>query len=187
MMKKHVFIALILTLFLLPFKNVNAQLDLGIKAGANFANISDLRDNGTRTGFVAGVFGGGKLGKKWALQGELLYSQQGSKLDVFEFDVDYVNVPIIFKRYLGLGFNIQFGPQFGFVVDDNIDKLPNNIQADIEAKEFDLSGAVGLGFDFIFGIRVDARYQFGLLKVTDTSAYQGQNQVFSLCLGYSFL
>ena len=161
-------------------------IDLGIKVGANFANITDASNFDSKTGFVAGAFLGLKFSEKFAIQPELLYSQQGADFDEGEFDLSYINVPIIFKYYLVQGLNIQAGPQFGFVVDDKIsfDGIVDGIESGVEANSFDTTGVVGLGYDFPLGIRVDARYNFGLTEVVDDG---GKNSVISLAVGYSFL
>lgn len=159
-------------------------IDLGIKVGANFANITDASNFDSKTGFVAGAFLGLKFSEKFAIQPELLYSQQGAKLDGGDFDLSYVNIPIMFKYYLVQGLNIQAGPQFGFVVDDKISGVFGDIGDNIETNDFDTTGVVGLGYDFPLGIRVDARYNFGLTEVADNG---GKNSVISLAVGYSFL
>ncbi len=159
-------------------------IDFGLKAGMNFANINDAAEGlDTRTGFHAGVFLGLKFNDKIALQPELLYSQQGAEFDTGKFDLDYVNIPVVLKYYLIQGLNIQLGPQFGFVVNDNISF--EGIAADAEAEKFDLSGIVGAGYDLPLGLRIDARYNFGFSEVVKNS--DGKNGVFSLALGFSFL
>lgn len=184
-MKILSFLSIVFLLF--SFTVASAQIDLGFKGGANFASVSDAANQGTKTGFVFGVFGGTKLGDKFAWQAELLYSQQGSKLNLFNFDTDYLNIPIIFKQYPLLGFNIQFGPQFGFIVNDNSSSISETIQSDFEYKNFDVAGVIGIGYDVFIGLRFDARYQFGFINVTDNSNYAGKNKVFTLSVGYSFL
>ncbi|HZH70094.1 MAG TPA: porin family protein [Flavobacteriaceae bacterium] len=154
-------------------------IDFGIKAGANFSTLTDATGLKNKTGFHGGVFLGLKFNDKIALQPELLYSQQGAEFDMGKVDLNYINVPVIVKYYLVQGLNIQLGPQFGFVVDDNISN------AIFEAEDFDVSGVVGAGYDFPFGIRLDARYNFGFTDVVkDTGS---KNGVFSIALGYSFL
>lgn len=164
------------------------SIDLGIKAGANFANISDASGLSNKTGFQAGIFGGIKFSEKLGIQADLLYSQQGAEFSGGDFDLSYVNVPVVIKYYIFQGLNIQAGPQFGFVVDDNISKVFSSLA---KAETFDLSGVVGAGYDFPFGIRFDARYNFGLTDVVKSSDpgvdAKGKNSVFSLALGYSFL
>lgn len=154
------------------------SLDLGIKLGANFANISDVSNMSSKTGFQGGAFAALKF-QKVAVQADVLYSQQGAKFKFGKFDLDYVNVPIVVKYYLVQGLNVQVGPQFGFLVNDDV--------AEGETKDMDISGVAGLGYDLPFGIRVDARYNFGLTDVSKVAGAEGKNSVFSIALGYSFL
>ncbi|MGF1556389.1 outer membrane beta-barrel protein, partial [Paucihalobacter sp.] len=113
-------LSIILFSLLFSVTTYSQGVDFGIKFGANFANISDASGLDNKTGFHAGAFAALKFNDKVALQGELLYSQQGAKFSPGDFNLDYVNVPVIVKYYLVQGLNIQLGPQFGFLVDDNI-------------------------------------------------------------------
>ncbi|WP_026452012.1 porin family protein [Aequorivita capsosiphonis] len=163
------------------------EIDLGIKAGANFANISDASGLSNKTGFQAGIFAGIKFTDKVGIQADMLYSQQGGDFDFGDFDLTYINVPVVLKYYLFQGLNIQAGPQFGFIVDDKITVDLGDVVTDAKAENFDLSGVVGAGYDFPFGIRLDARYNFGLTDVSKIDGADGKNSVFSVALGYSFL
>lgn len=159
-------------------------LDLGVKAGVNFATINDASSNfDNRTGFHAGVFLAIKFNDKLAIQPEMLYSQQGAEFDIGKFNLDYVNFPVVMKYYVINGLNVQVGPQFGFVVNDEISI--DGIAGDIEAEKFDVGGIIGAGVDMPFGLRIDARYNFGFSDVYNEA--EGKNSVFSLALGYSFL
>ncbi len=179
-MKK--FILLFVTFGLFAVEAQAQGIDLGVKAGVNFANITDASGLSNRTGFVIGAFVGGKLGDKIGIQGDLLYSQQGAKADPEKIDLNYVNVPIVIKYFLTESLNLQAGPQFGFVVDDNIKQVFNNIAT---AESFDLTGVVGLGYDLPMGIRLEGRYNFGLTDVVKNES--GKNTVVTLSVGYSFL
>ncbi len=172
------------TILFISSTATSQEIDLGIKAGANFANISDVDDFSSKTGFQAGIFAGLKFTDKVGIQADLLYSQQGAKFDAGEFDLTYVNVPVVLKYYLVQGLNIQAGPQFGFIVDDNISDVFGNIY---EAEKSDVSGILGAGYDFPFGVRLDARYNFGLSDVSNDVDGKNKNNVFSVALGYSFL
>jgi len=175
-------LAVLVVAILLSTSGFAQGLDFGVKAGANFSSFSDASNVSNKTGFLGGIFAAVKFGDKLAIQPELLYSQQGAEFDTGKIDLNYVNVPVIVKYYLFQGFNLQAGPQFGFVVDDNVSKVFNNVT---EAESFDLTGVLGLGYDFAFGLRFDGRFNFGL---SDTfSEGKGKNSVFSLALGYSFL
>lgn len=167
----------ILSIFVLCFAySVQAQsVDLGVKVGANFSNLNDASNlkYSSKTGLVAGAFVGLNF-NKWGIQPEVLYSKEGGD----SFDLDYINVPIMFKYYLiGNLLNIQAGPQFGFLTSDSVEEQ-------VKTKDFDFSGAAGLGLDLPLGFRVSARYNFGLTDVSDEG---GKNGVFTIAVGYSFL
>jgi hypothetical protein len=184
-MKKLIF--LVATSFF-TMSMFSQELDLGVKAGANFANlidVTDVTDSSSKTGFHAGVFVGLKMSDKIGIQADLLYSQQGAKFDGSEFDLTYVNVPVVLKYYLVQGLNIQAGPQFGFVVDDKFKSVIGDIETSANAESFDLTGVVGLGYDLPMGLRLDGRYNFGLTDVVKDG--KGKNSVISLAIGYSFL
>lgn len=171
------------------------ELDLGLKAGANFSKFSDAKDldMSSKTGFQVGAFAAIRMGNL-AIQPELLYSQQGAKFKSKDIDLNYVNVPVLVKYYIFSGLNVQAGPQFGFVVDDNIGKVFKEINQGVKSNKFDLSGLVGIGLDLPLGIRLDGRYNFGLSKALKSSSEgigtidtSAKNNVFTLSVGYSFL
>jgi len=173
---------LIIAFAFLSISTYSQGLDFGIKAGANFASIKDASNVSNKTGFLVGVFAGVKFNDNVGIQADLLYSQQGADFDPEMIDLNYVNIPVVIKYFVIKGLNIQAGPQFGFIVDDNIKDLPQDIG---EAESFDLTGVLGVGYDFPMGIRADARYNFGLTDIFDGG--DGKNTVVSLSLGYSFL
>jgi len=173
---------LVLVAFLMTGSVFAQGLDFGIKAGANFASISDATGLSNRTGFQFGIFAGAKLNDNLGIQGDLLYSQQGAEVDPDKIDLNYVNVPVVIKYFVAEGLNIQLGPQFGFIVDDNISEVFGNL---VEAESFDLTGVAGIGYDFPMGIRAEARYNFGFTDIIKDS--KGKNSVVSLAVGYSFL
>lgn len=165
-------------------------IDFGIKAGVNFSSITDATGLDNRTGFVAGIFVGGKLGDKLGVQADLLYSQQGAEFSAGEFNLDYVNVPIVLKYFVTDVIHLHGGPQFGVLINDEVQTVVGETINDIATKNFDLSGVVGVGLDLPMGIRVDGRYNFGLSDVPDDPELEftkGKNSVITLSVGYSFL
>ncbi len=173
---------LIVFTILLTTTSFSQGIDFGIKAGVNFSTLTDASNLSNKTGFVGGIFAGIKFSDKVAIQGDLLYSQQGAEFDIGEVDLTYVNIPIVLKYFLIKGLNVQAGPQFGFIVDDNITEVLGDI---LETESFDLTGVVGVGYDLPMDIRVDGRYNFGLTDVFD--GLDGKNSVITLSVGYSFL
>ena len=163
-------------------------IDFGIKAGVNFSKLSDASDFKNQTGFVGGLFAGIDFSNKSGIRIDALYSKQGAKLTEGDFDLNYLNIPVVYKHRLISKLHFQVGPQFGFVLDENINiTQPGGIIDDLDTKNFDISGVVGLGLDMPLGFRLEARYIFGLSDIIDNANYGGKNRVFSLIIGYSLL
>ena len=182
------FIIIVFTV-LLTTTTFGQGIDLGIKAGATFANLTGATDASTKTGFVGGAFLTIKFSDKIAIQGDLLYSQQGAKLELDDINLNYINFPIVLKYYIIKRINIQAGPQFGTVVNDNLGEVfgPNDINS------FDITGIVGIGIDLPLNLRITGRYGFGLSEINfiefegDSKETNSKNSVFSLTAGFSFL
>ena len=182
------FIIIVFTV-LLTTTTFGQGIDLGIKAGATYANLTGTTDASTKSGFVGGAFLTIKFSDKIAIQGDLLYSQQGAKLELDDINLNYINFPIVFKYYIIKRINIQAGPQFGTVVNDNLGEVfgPNDIIS------FDITGVVGIGIDLPLNLRITGRYGFGLSEINfiefegDSKETNSKNSVFSLTAGFSFL
>ena len=182
------FTLLVFTL-LLSTSSFSQGIDLGIKAGATFANLTDVTNASTKTGFVGGAFVTIKFSDKIAIQGDLLYSQQGVELDVDKINLDYINFPLVLKYYIIKRINIQAGPQFGTVINDS---LGGFLGSNIDFNSFDVTGVVGIGVDLPLNFRITGRYGFGLSDISfsdnDLSIdINSKNSVFSLTAGFSFL
>lgn len=181
-----------------------AKFAVGIKAGPNFATIDTKSSPGTnyknRAGFHGGAFVLVKMAKI-GIQPEIIFSQQGSKVEInsenFESNFSYVNIPIILKLYTVAGINLQAGPQFGFVTNAEApiqEQLgsPATVQ-DVKDRmnSSDFTLALGLGWDLPFGLTFDARYNLGLSKIYDNAPPQqtgdAKNQVFQFSLGYKLI
>jgi len=168
--------------------SVAQGIDFGIKVGMNFSELSDAAELKNKTGFVGGIFAGINFSEKFGLRADALYSKQGAKLTGGDFDLNYLNIPVVFKHRLISKLHIQVGPQFGFVLDDKVNiTQPGGVIDNIDTKNFDLSGIIGLGLDIPFGLRLEGRYVFGLSDVSDDPNFGGKNRVFSVLVGYSFL
>ena len=176
-----------------------AQLALGLKAGLNFANVNasapPLTTFDSRTGYHVGAFLSVKL-TKFAIQPEVIFSQQGSTVKISGTSIDsnfgYVNIPVILKYYIAGGFNLQAGPQFGFLTSAT-GPVYNTLTSayasgDIKStlKGSDISVGLGAGFDLPFKLSIDARYNLGISEVNDGGSAT-KNQVFQFSLGYKLI
>lgn len=177
MLKKFV---LFLLLILAIQTSFTQQIDLGPKLGANFATLGDIEKLDNNIGFVGGLFFTLEF-NKFYLQTELLYSQQGGTFNFSNFDLDYINVPVLIKFDIIGSLNIHFGPQFGFLIQDNI---PDSIADAFEADTYDFSGVGGIGIKLPLNLRADARYIFNVSN--DFSNAELDNGFFMLTLGFTF-
>ncbi len=199
-MKKIAVVAFLMALSVAGYSQ--AQVAIGIKAGPNFASINAEESAGAnyknRTGFHGGAFALFKL-TKIGIQPELLFSQQGSTVEVngtdLEANFNYINIPILLKLYLAAGFNLQAGPQIGFVSKAEVENFVNGTSGtttmtDVkdQLKGNDVSLALGAGWDLPFGLTIDARYNLGLSEVYDfANSPEAKNQVFQLSVGFKLI
>lgn len=161
----------------------NAQdIKFGFKGGVNFSALNGDNLSGNpdgRTGYHLGAVAQVGLTDMFALQPELVYSAQGVK----NVDIDYINIPVLLKLKFAKLFSVEAGPQFGFVVNNDLDNAFSGFTSKVETKSFDLSGAVGAGVEFgaFFG---QLRYNFGFTNVIDIENLDTKNSTFQVSVGY---
>ncbi|WP_010229133.1 porin family protein [Gillisia marina] len=186
-MKKSI---LLIGIAFLSLSNLSAQeyVMFGVKGGINSSTFSgdgfgDFDNPDSRTSFNLGLLAEIPLSDKFSVQPEVLYSGQGydiaSRNDAndVEYQLDYINVPVLAKLYLVDGLSLEAGPQVGFLVNSEIDSNPSGDGGDVPLDEdqfnkVDLSVALGASYKFRGGFFVNARYNFGLSDVYDDS-YSG--------------
>ena len=178
--------------------NRSMSPSFGVKGGVNFANITgdDFDDADGRTSFHVGVLAEFPLAEIFSLQVEALYSGQGWKSNVtipgivdeeVEYQLDYINVPVLAKVYVFEGLSLEVGPQFSFKVNEEFDNDPTGDGGDYdldEAESFEFGVAAGLTFQTKMGLFATGRYTQGMTDVVkDVDA---KNQVWQLGIGYKF-
>ena len=169
----------VLVLCFITFSNQGQNIDFGPKIGANFATFGDLSKFDNEIGFVGGAFLSIKF-SKIGIQTEVLYSQQGEDFGFDQFDLDYINIPLALKFYFLGGLNLQLGPQFGFLINDNVF---DDVVEGIETETFDLNAFGGLGLDLPLNLSVDARYIFDVSDNFTEASFD--NGFFSLAVGFT--
>jgi len=204
-MKRYICI-LVASTFLVS--TVKAQLSYGVKAGgaltAMLGNIG-LSSNKLKAGYYAGFFGAIPLHKAFSLQAELNYSAQGCVQPLYNADVynpvtgtytpgffeddpfrlNYLNLPVLVKYKTASGFFAEAGLQAGWLISAHI-KSPNHGKVDVKDayKSFDLSGAVGAGYQFRNGLGINLRYNRSLTNISKSENYSTHNSVGQLGLFY---
>lgn len=177
------------------FYSANAQVQFGVKAGANFATITGSGTNGaqTKVDFNGGAFARVPLFNSFFLQPELVYSGQGAKSTVNEGDFtvnqSYLNVPVLFQYHHASGLFAETGPQVGFLLAANVKAGGTSQNIKSSYKSTDFSWAFGAGYQLSsIPAGINARYNLGLTNIA-AQAEAGQsvkNSVFQVGLFYLF-
>lgn len=194
---------------LMTILGVNAQADsdlvqVGVKGGVNFSNVTgdDFEGPNSRTSFNAGFVAEIPFTERFSIQPEVLYSGQGFDIDQsnqdnfldndgnVEYQLDYIQVPVLAKIYLVEGLSVQAGPQIGFKINEEIDYQPNDDAGDIdledysETEDIDISLAAGLEYKFDNGFFIQGRYNYGFSQLIKD--YDIHNSVFQAGIGFMF-
>ncbi len=161
-----------------------SPLDFGVKAGANLSTLSDITDSETRTGFYAGVFTTVNIPIIFDIQVEALYSQQGVKSALGTTKLNYFNVPVLMKFSPLPILSLYAGPQFGFLLNDNVAFAGQDLE-DI-TKSAEVSIGLGASID-ISKISIDLRYNFGVSDTFESTLNSAaKNRVIQLGASYRF-
>lgn len=180
---------------------------LGAKLGANYSNVYDSEGEDFvadgKLGFVAGAFVTLPLGKLFAVQPEVLYSQKGFKGSgtllgssySYERTTDYLDVPVFLAirpiEYL----SIMAGPQFSYLLSEKNEfnsAVGNATQEEafdndnIRKNTFSVVGGVDVNIDKLV---IGARAGWDLKEnrgdgTSETPRYK--NYWYQLTLGYKF-
>jgi hypothetical protein len=174
----------------------SAQIQYGVKAGYNLANLSFSPSQSgvsSLSNFNGGVFASIPLFSSGFLQPEILYSGQGasfsdSLVGSGKVNYGYLNVPVLFKYQLESGLFAETGPQVGFLL--SAKETAGGQSADLKStsQSVDFSWAFGIGYKLPMGFGIDARYNLGLTNISKESQGSGtvKNSVFQFGLFYQF-
>ncbi len=189
----------------------------GIKAGLNYSSIIGDLTNGIKFRFSghAGVFLEVELADRFSFQPELLYSSQGFQfssdlsaiqnngiiVDQNDFrtnvQFNYLTVPLLAKFSLKDRLAVEFGPQFGFLL-NQITKIKNLDQIDdtIPANRTSTSGDFQLDYGVVAGLAlkvsdafsIEPRFYFGLRNRLNglENMLQNYNVAIQVSANYTF-
>ncbi len=188
-MKKTIIFAA--TFFLLA--GAKAQhTHFGIKGGLNASELHFNNDTklNTKIGFHAGLLAHIHASKNWAIQPEVIYSLEGAKGKIggaeYNYNLNYLNVPVLLQYMFDNGFRIEGGPQIGFLLSAQT-KTGDISVANKNYKSTAFSIPLGLGYLTHTGLGFDARYVFGLSNISDNNnGTTVQSNVFQFGIFYQF-
>ena len=218
-MKKICLMALALSAGLALFaqENVNRtpmpnKTYFGIKGGVNLAKLrpSDYTANEPSTNLKTTAHAGllvripVSANGGFAVQPELLYNRQGSKMkttttvgtvtteSTYEQDLSYVSVPVMLQWKSAGGFYVETGPQASFLIVAQQEGPGNNNETDNkdQMEKFDFSWGAGLGYMSRMRLGIGARYNHGFTNVLEETSTTGdarlRNSVVQIGLTYLF-
>jgi len=189
-----VLLVFIVTQNLLGQETTKSDGNFGIKGGLNYSTVTkgDF-DEGSdpRTSFYVGFYSEIPLVKNvFSIQPEFIYSRQGfeNNFSVLGnnyktiYKIDYINMPILAKIYLGKTLAIEAGPQFGLKINENIETNNSSTETnDVNSFDTALAAGVSLNFDSVF---ISGRYTYSLNEVVKDS--NAKNSVFQIGIGFKF-
>ncbi|ASV30099.1 porin family protein [Maribacter cobaltidurans] len=204
-----------MALFLLLHQGVSSQeAHFGVKGGFNYSSIvGDLTD-GLKFRFSGhgGIFMEIDFSEKFKLQPELIYSSQGFQYSTdlaaiqtngsvgeendFRTNVqlNYLTIPILGKFALTDRIDVEFGPQFGFLLNQVIKNKDLNQDSNLERRssisgdfQLDYGAAVGLGLQLKDNLSLSPRFYIGLRnRLNELQGAQNYNAAIQLSLNYLF-
>jgi len=151
-----------------------AQIQFGIKAGLNLANLHESpSEPGVSLSMKPNLHAGGlvyiPLFANFGLQPELMYSGQGAKASANGTDVKlnlgYINIPVLFKYKDPSGFFAEIGPQVGILISAKSKSGSVSVDSKDSFKSTDIAGALGIGYLSSLNLGFDARYCLGFTNI----------------------
>ncbi|MEO6962549.1 MAG: porin family protein [Puia sp.] len=145
-----------------------------------------------KIGFQGGALVSVPLFYEFSLQPEVNYSGQGFKVsqdgETGTINMDYVNIPVLFKYNNPVGFFAETGPQLGFLISAKAKSGGVSVDAKSGYKSTDVSWGFGAGYLISsMNVGIDARYNLGLsniIKESDNGT--ARNSVIQVGIFYLF-
>ncbi|RYF91155.1 MAG: PorT family protein [Chitinophagaceae bacterium] len=194
MMKTKILLAAIVVAFSAT-TSVKAQgFEAGIKAGAEIHKIDgkEFADEFSY-GYHAGGFAHLKLGSKFGVQPEVMFSSvkvdtSANFRDVYNFNnvkdvqLKYLKIPLLLTYSPNPFVTLQAGPQYGILLDKE-KSLVNNGKAAFSNGDFSMVGGVQLN---ISKLRLYGRYTVGLNNINEIDNQdKWKNQNFQVGVGFA--
>lgn len=175
------------------------KVDLGVKLGANFQQLSgDAKElqKAYKGGVVGGLFVGVFKGKMGVQAEGLLktvkydFKTQVSTTPVsYSVNALYFDVPLLFEYKLAPRIWAQIGPQYSIMLSAKNSVNSNDVKSSFNSA--DISGVLGIEATLPFHLTAGARYILGFSDVNNNSVsgYSGslRNRSIQAYVGFRFL
>ncbi|ULQ56867.1 OmpA family protein [Flavihumibacter rivuli] len=168
----------------------------GAKAGGNLSrfNLSGNTPQGwaseIKPGFSGGLFTNIPVSKKWAIQPELSFNENGSKIKDAGRDIsqrlNYLSIPVSVKYWVSDKFNFLAGPGIDFLLSGNkvVQGVKEKNSDDFIRNNFAFHG----GFEYWPSLKwgLAARFIQGINDIRDNEDYEIRNQSYQATINYRF-
>ena len=185
-----------------------AQLGIGLKAGLNFADVTNASsiNSSNRSGFMFGAFLAPNSKGIISSRTELIYSRQGYNFQTGastgNVNLDYIILPQLMGINITKFVQIQLGAQMAFLINAKADSTAtgggssgsfNSIMS--YYNKFDYGFAAGAEIHPVMGLLIGARYNISLGKLYSSlesgqapsfSAADAKNNVVQVFAGWIF-
>ena len=152
---------------------ISAQLSIGLKAGLNFANVTntDGFTNDSRTGYMIGGYISSKPKKILGFRSELILSRQGydykTNTSTGNVNLDYLLLPQLITLNFTKKFQLHVGGQAAFLLNAEVDSTNGNNSGSLfdYFNRFDYGLVGGVEVSPIFGLFVGGRINISFNSV----------------------
>ena len=196
-------LVLVMAIVAVPSLYAQKKVSPGIRAGVNVTTLSNI-DADFKADFYAGGILGVRLGERYTLQPELIYTRQGANNVTFvdeetgeptgqeDVTIQYLSLGVINKFYFVEGFHGLIGPSLDMKIGKNFPRIDFD---DDDYGGVDLGISLGLGYTLPIGLTFEGRFKTGMLDAFNNDYFLGLfddpddislNRVFQVGLSYSF-
>ena len=205
---KKITIALMCMLLTAGAAMAQKQFTFGPKIGVDYTHFWGKNAyHGGQLNYQAGLFMEYRFTSRFSIAPEVVFAAQGGKYEVKDYNdgdgyfdakftenVNYINIPVMFKYYVTPALSIDLGPQLGINVyskytveskDKNLN-IKETIDQKDDTKAIDVGVGLGLTYNITNDVFVQGRYTLGLTDVFDKSWDTGKNGNAQIAIGYRF-
>lgn len=211
MLVRRLFTAIALVAAVASFPLTASAQQVGVKAGVNFANLTNaddvFGDDTQRIGLVGGLFVTVPATERFSFQIEGLYTEKGvtfeDTIEGIDVEADvrlrYFEVPVLGRANFSTSgsttnFYVIAGAAPAFKLGAHVsaeagdEEESEDIGDDVESVDLGLVGGLGVEFgNFV----IDGRYTHGLMSIaadddSDDDEDDVKNRVFTVTVGYRF-
>ncbi|MFR9650984.1 MAG: porin family protein [Rikenellaceae bacterium] len=179
------------------------EFGYGLKIGAVYSNFANSDYSG-RYGWTAGAFGEYALTDKMGFSVELLYSEQGGRIEeglsinadsdpyyTREHKLSYIQVPVMYRFNIWKGLNLKAGVQTGYLVKEKeiYKRYDKEERPDIEDSPYatiDLSIPLAVSYSVSSRIAFEYRYNLGIRTINDGCNPEYKNRWMNLSMFFKF-